>query len=103
MRDEYELKNARPNPYVAKGDEGRADSAKWWATGAVEAPMTLTIEFGKETNGRWIAEVPPCPGVLIYGDTQKVIPADEAFDGTVTRSKCRLRFAFGLRAVGKLR
>jgi predicted RNase H-like HicB family nuclease len=32
--------------------------------------MTLTIEFERETDGRWIAEVPELPGVLVYGDTQ---------------------------------
>lgn len=33
-------------------------------------PMTLTIEFERETDGRWIAEVPELPGVLVYADTQ---------------------------------
>jgi predicted RNase H-like HicB family nuclease len=32
--------------------------------------MTLTIEFEQETDGRWIAEVPELPGVLVYGETQ---------------------------------
>jgi predicted RNase H-like HicB family nuclease len=32
--------------------------------------MTLTIEFEHETDGRWIAEVPQLPGVLVYGETQ---------------------------------
>ncbi len=31
--------------------------------------MTLTIELEQETDGRWIAEVPQLPGVLVYGDT----------------------------------
>jgi predicted RNase H-like HicB family nuclease len=31
--------------------------------------MTLTIEFEQEADGRWIAEVPQLPGVLVYGDT----------------------------------
>jgi predicted RNase H-like HicB family nuclease len=34
------------------------------------APMTLTIEFEQEADGRWIAEVPELPGVLVYGGTQ---------------------------------
>jgi predicted RNase H-like HicB family nuclease len=34
------------------------------------APMTLTIEFEREDDGRWIAEVPQLPGVLVYGETQ---------------------------------
>lgn len=33
-------------------------------------PMTLTIDFERETDGRWIAEVPELPGVLVYADTQ---------------------------------
>jgi predicted RNase H-like HicB family nuclease len=32
--------------------------------------MTLTIEFERETDGRWIAEVPELPGVLVYADTR---------------------------------
>lgn len=31
--------------------------------------MTLTIELEQETDGRWIAEVPQLPGVLVYGDS----------------------------------
>jgi predicted RNase H-like HicB family nuclease len=33
--------------------------------------MTLTIELEQEDDGRWIAEVPQLPGVLVYGDTQE--------------------------------
>lgn len=29
------------------------------------------IEFGRETDGRWIAEVRELPGVLAYGNTRK--------------------------------
>jgi predicted RNase H-like HicB family nuclease len=32
--------------------------------------MTLTIELEQEADGRWIAEIPQLPGVLVYGDTQ---------------------------------
>ena len=32
--------------------------------------MRLTIETERETDGRWIAEVPELPGVLAYGATQ---------------------------------
>ena len=32
--------------------------------------MKLDIEFEQETDGRWIAEVPALPGVLVYGDDQ---------------------------------
>jgi predicted RNase H-like HicB family nuclease len=33
------------------------------------AAVTLTIELEQETDGRWIAEVPQLPGVLVYGDS----------------------------------
>lgn len=29
-----------------------------------------TIEFDREKDGRWIAEIPRLPGVLAYGRTQ---------------------------------
>ena len=32
--------------------------------------MNLTITIEQETDGRWIAEVPELPGVMVYGDTQ---------------------------------
>lgn len=32
----------------------------------------LRIELEQETDGRWIAEMPALPSVLVYGDT----PAD---------------------------
>jgi predicted RNase H-like HicB family nuclease len=33
--------------------------------------MTLTIELEQETDGRWMAEIPQLPGVLVYGDTEE--------------------------------
>ena len=33
--------------------------------------MTLTIELEEEADGRWIAEIPQLPGVLVYGDTSE--------------------------------
>lgn len=33
--------------------------------------MTLTIEFDREADQRWIAEVLELPGVLVYGQTRK--------------------------------
>jgi predicted RNase H-like HicB family nuclease len=33
--------------------------------------MKLTVEFDRETDGRWIAEVAALPGVLAYGRTRK--------------------------------
>lgn len=32
--------------------------------------QVLTIEFDREEDGRWIAEVPELPGVLAYGDSK---------------------------------
>jgi predicted RNase H-like HicB family nuclease len=34
------------------------------------ASMQLLIEFEREDDGRWIAEVPDLPGVLAYGATR---------------------------------
>ena len=30
----------------------------------------LRIEFEQEEDGRWIAEIPALPGVMVYGATQ---------------------------------
>ena len=38
-----------------------------------EALMNFSIEYEREEDGRWLAEVPELPGVLAYGAT-----ADEA-------------------------
>jgi predicted RNase H-like HicB family nuclease len=35
-------------------------------------PETLTIDLARETDGRWLAEVPQLPGVLAYGSTEAV-------------------------------
>lgn len=32
--------------------------------------MTFTIEYEREDDGRWLAEVIELPGVLAYGDTE---------------------------------
>jgi predicted RNase H-like HicB family nuclease len=32
--------------------------------------VKLSVEFDRETDGRWIAEVPELPGVLAYGKTR---------------------------------
>lgn len=32
--------------------------------------MQLTVEFGRETDGRHIAEIPELPGCLVYGRTR---------------------------------
>jgi len=33
--------------------------------------MSLRVETGRESDGRWIAEVPDLPGVLAYGATRE--------------------------------
>lgn len=30
----------------------------------------FTLEYEREADGRWIAEVPSVPGVMAYGDTK---------------------------------
>lgn len=32
--------------------------------------MNFGIELDRETDGRWIAEVPMLPGVIVYGTTR---------------------------------
>ncbi len=34
-------------------------------------PMGLDIELDREEDGRYIAEIPSLPGVLVYGATEK--------------------------------
>lgn len=36
-----------------------------------EDEMHFVIEFDREADGRWIAEIPSLPGVMVYGDTQE--------------------------------
>ncbi len=33
--------------------------------------MPLTIEVEREDDGRWLAEVPDIPGVIVYGQTRE--------------------------------
>jgi predicted RNase H-like HicB family nuclease len=33
--------------------------------------QTFKIELDREEDGRWIADVPELPGVLVYGDTRE--------------------------------
>ena len=34
-------------------------------------PMQLKIETEREEDGRWIADIPELPGVLVYGATRE--------------------------------
>lgn len=31
--------------------------------------MTLLVEIEQEEDGRWIADIPELPGVMVYGET----------------------------------
>ena len=33
--------------------------------------MTYSVEFDREADGRWIAEVPDLPGVMCYGASRE--------------------------------
>jgi predicted RNase H-like HicB family nuclease len=33
--------------------------------------LTVTIEIEEEDDGRWIAEAPELPGVMVYGDSEQ--------------------------------
>jgi predicted RNase H-like HicB family nuclease len=33
--------------------------------------FSYTIEIDREEDGRWIAEVPELPGVMVYGQTRE--------------------------------
>ena len=33
--------------------------------------MRFSIEVSREEDGRWIAEVPELPGVIVYGDSSE--------------------------------
>jgi predicted RNase H-like HicB family nuclease len=33
--------------------------------------MQLTIRLLRETDGRWIGDIPELPGVSVYGDTRE--------------------------------
>jgi predicted RNase H-like HicB family nuclease len=35
------------------------------------AVFDLKVEFDRETDGRWIADIPALPGVTVYGRTRK--------------------------------
>lgn len=34
-------------------------------------PRSFQVEFDRETDGRWIAEIPKLPGVMAYGATKQ--------------------------------
>ncbi|MBK7582661.1 MAG: type II toxin-antitoxin system HicB family antitoxin [Myxococcales bacterium] len=32
--------------------------------------MTLTVELEQEADGRWLAEIPELPGVMVYAESR---------------------------------
>ena len=36
-----------------------------------EQAFNLKVEFSREDDGRWIADIPALPGVTVYGRTRK--------------------------------
>ena len=48
MREEYDLKNGRPNPYAKRvGARGRAELLRWWS-GAVGNVRVLPDDIARE-------------------------------------------------------
>ncbi len=51
-------------------------------------PMGLNIELDREEDGRYIAEIPSLPGVLVYGATEaEAIVRAEALASEVLANK----------------
>jgi predicted RNase H-like HicB family nuclease len=36
-----------------------------------EGESTFNIQFEQEVDGRWLAEIPELPGVMVYGTTKE--------------------------------
>ena len=67
---------------------------------------SLAVEFDREDDGRWIAEIPKLPGVIVYGATKREALhrvyavalrtlADRVEHGTMLASVSRL-FGYGV-------
>ena len=41
------------------------------ASGSIDQERAVKLEIEREDDGRWIAEVPDLPGVLVYGRTRE--------------------------------
>ena len=52
--------NARPDRYTSRMKRAAEATA-----------FDLKVEFDRETDGRWIADIPVLPGVMVYGRTRK--------------------------------
>jgi len=61
----------RRNPGVISVFTGQGGIDRYGATlGPESRAMRFKVEFDREEDGRWIAEVPELPGVLAYGASQ---------------------------------
>jgi predicted RNase H-like HicB family nuclease len=38
---------------------------------ASAVPFHLKVDFSREADGRWIADIPALPGVTVYGKTRR--------------------------------
>jgi len=71
-RDSQSVEGYAPSQCPTHG----ALSAKgnWWHDGVMaKAPagFSLAIEYYREEDGRWLADIPALPGVTAYGRTRK--------------------------------
>lgn len=41
------------------------------ATRPATSTLVLSVNFDREEDGRWIAEIPELPGVMVYGKTRE--------------------------------
>ncbi len=68
-----------------------------------KSSWVLKLEIEREEDGRWIAEVPDLPGVMVYGDTRQVatakvqalalrVLADRLEHGEMSAEPVRVRF-----------
>jgi predicted RNase H-like HicB family nuclease len=44
--------------------------ASSWPAAPRSGPLVLRVEFDREDDGRWLADVPVLPGVMAYGETR---------------------------------
>ena len=51
---------------------------------------TYHIEYDREEDGRWIAEIPEIPGILVYGDTydEARVAAESLLRDLTDREQC---------------
>ena len=54
---------------AAEGQRWAANCCLSWYDPFKVTKMTFTIEYEREDDGRWLAEVLELPGVLAYGQT----------------------------------